>query len=147
MNRERLEKAVETLINVEKQELPFNMSRWFTNVGCGTAACALGHISLQEWANEAGLAPKKSINSTKKTGFDYNVPIFHHENGCDYIEFHAGRMFFDISLQQSYWLFDPQCYLGDFNERIKPGRVIKRMRFLLDFDGDQLDDSRLNDRF
>lgn len=138
MNRERLEKAIETLINVEKQKLPFHMSSWYDNNECGEAACALGYISLQEWANKAGLTlTHKRALSAPSNGpiHEYNVPIFQDEGGYIYKDFYAGGKFFDISLMLSHWLFDTESYpLKDGDDRSIPitlGQVISRMQFLL----------------
>lgn len=109
---------------------------------CATAACALGSAALYEPFNKMGLKVFK------------NVPQF---NGV--IGFDAGVDFFGISLEESYFLFNPSSYdeddsLSDFTKngayntqniepkvsgakhvrgKVKPKHVAERVKFLIDW--------------
>jgi len=55
MNRERLERLIVVLEQVEREEKPFNLQLWISHDECGTVACACGYTALDPVLSEQGL--------------------------------------------------------------------------------------------
>ena len=129
MRADRLKKAIETLRDISARQLPWNMAEWFASPkwdDCGTAACALGWICRQEWAQKAGLR-----------GDITGMPIY--GDGAYGVD--AGAEFFEIDYDEANWLFMPSQY-GEwvvsgggrevwYSKRATPDMVADRMERIL----------------
>lgn len=129
MNKERLEEAKKCLVNVIENDKKWDMSTFIDsedmsaemrieNGGalpdihysitsefpqsrefCNTACCALGHMALWEPFNKKGLYVDQFFNVCYKI-----------DNKTEVEDTIAGRIFFSLSENQSYYLFDPKEY-------------------------------------
>ena len=107
MNREALRQGVRVLKFVKKKE--FDLRSW----DCGTTACAIGHMCKDNWFKKKGLYVKRGP-----------IGIIEPHYGSR-IGWHAVSRFFDIPLDQAFYLFGRWRYLQDKN---KPKHVIKRLK-------------------
>lgn len=87
-------------------------------VSCGTTGCALGLAMLSKRFEQFGLHGTYYIGhiSPAKVGVQL-VPMCNGEDG-----FEAGAQLFDISNEDSRYLFDPDCYIG--TPRAKEGELL-----------------------
>lgn len=115
MNRERLKILVEVLDRVEAEGGKFDMDRWVEPVGrqpdgtpappsCNTAACAMGWAAVEPRFNAMGLKLRvmRSYLSPNSTWYE---PTFNGLNGME-----AACEFFDLTLDDTAYLFDPTAY-------------------------------------
>lgn len=135
MNRDRLNHLITVLKQIEAEDRPFDMWSWAHQEDehpCGTAACALGWASLDPKFNAAGLELVAEFEDGRLVSFtsigndddpDQVFPRFQGRNGFD-----AGALFFDISYEESTFLFDPSSY--DTGEPT-PADVISHIEVLL----------------
>ena len=116
MNVDRLTRLAALLDRVRRQRRDFVMRRWV----CGTSACALGWAALEPAFQVEGLA----IRNFGGAG----VPVFNRELG-----YNAGADFFDVSHENSLWLFDPEQYTEnrEYWAKIPAADVAARVRELL----------------
>ena len=121
MNIERLTKLAELLDTVPPDR--FNMDYWgltprggpeeLNIVECGTSACALGWACSIPEFRAAGLRLRKHSTSIR---YDHFSPEFKARSeaypAMEVIKeaFLAGAAFFDITLEESEWLFLPRRY-------------------------------------
>lgn len=101
MYLDRLQKAIDTLKEVHEKEIPFDIGNWYYDTECGTSACALGHISIQKWANDLGLC-KNTVT---------HVPTYINPETTETTNmYNAAVEFFGITHDQALWLFSPTLY-------------------------------------
>lgn len=120
MHRDRLLLAIAALERVHEAALPFSMERWFNNIyrsmDCSTAACALGWICREPWAQELGL-------TTEQHGLGL-YPTYQGHAGAG-----AAAALFDIDSNDAAWLFHPDHY--HLPEPITALDVAERIRQLI----------------
>lgn len=105
MNRERLEKLVDLLLTIRREE--FNIYTWY----CGTAACALGWAAKDPQFNREGLY-LCSLSLTRAEGqIDSIGPLCPVYKGA--FGFGAAEKFFEISADTARHLFDGSHYDDD----------------------------------
>lgn len=121
MNKPYLRRLASLLenFNEERKKLvqpvkKFDMNTWH----CGSAACALGSAMLHPYFRKRGLT-----DSPDTWNDDSSEPKF---DGAT--DFGAGAKFFDITIDESYYLFDSFEY-DAHNPR--PQTVAKRIRELV----------------
>lgn len=150
MNIERLTKLAELLDTVPPDR--FNMDYWglaphgdledLNIAECGTAACALGWACSIPEFRAAGLRLRKIGTSIRYDHFSPEIKI--RSEAYPALEvaheaFHAGAKFFDITLEQSEWLFLPREYEPPGYDQdedppiiITPADVAARIRALIE---------------
>ena len=97
MNNNRMLKAIDIILEVDRQKKLFDLNSWFS-LGhgwhdCDTAACAMGWICRSEWALFEGLDVK------------HEIPHYQDRYGIE-----AAAKFFDISFDMAERIFMPGSY-------------------------------------
>lgn len=120
---------------------------------CGTTACALGYAALDPVLQSQGLSLVARCHTADENGYlssydkcenrvintanDFNEalnryawvvadPVYNGSSG-----FVTGARFFDISINASYFLFDPDEYNNGSDRVIEPIEVIRRIEYVL----------------
>jgi hypothetical protein len=135
MNIERIQLLRDVMVRVdigERADTKFNMMDWYTldeDNECGKAACAAGHLCLDQRAQDLGL---KLVSVG-----DWMEPQY---QGA--FDFYALTLFFEITTDEARRLFDPHDYiiskggLYDYDDediaKITPREVIKRIDNMID---------------
>lgn len=115
-HRERLEMAATEIAKVRPTKAAkFDMDSWKLATPCGTAACAIGHISAQPWFNRRGLRLDYSEGK-------HLLPIYSGHRNWD-----AVCEFFGIDNDAAYTLFSGASYPAS----VAPLTVAKRIRSFL----------------
>ena len=122
MNVERMKLGIATLRRVHATNQPFNIDHWYKfdwdvddPLTCSTTACALGWISREAWAQEAGITVVDGLPTIIEGKYKHNG-------------FEAGAKLFDIPWEQSHYLFG---YFSD-DLPITAKDVADRMQIILD---------------
>lgn len=109
MNIERMNELLRVLdeikdeINTIGSDKQFDISEWLKfNNECGTVGCAIGYASIDPWFNDHGFKLNEIILSERP----HYVPIYKNKNDITFSGFTAVSEFFDISLDDTYKLFD-----------------------------------------
>lgn len=127
MYRDRLEYLAREILPYVDEE-HFNMSEWAGDCpnSCGTAACAAGHHALSANGHKQGFKMYIARNSLGEI-YDSFIMYKNHE-GID-----ACVLFYDISKDDAFELFDPGCYWGPEREggNIPAAVVAARIESLL----------------
>jgi len=125
MNRiEKLKQLKNLMDNHDKyfgrQNTSFCLHTWTSKTECGTSACALGSAAQHKPFMKRGLhlVNKEGYYTTREE------PYFQGDYGMD-----AGKEFFEITLEESLWLFDPDAY---FTSDIKLEHVSHRINTLIE---------------
>ncbi len=133
MNTKRLLKLAEKLETVNRKQ--FDISDWYYNpvekncgkYNCDTVACALGWAPSIPSFRRAGLTIQKSGNVilkiTNEQRDKYNC-VFNTVSGCT-----AGRVFFDLTKEQSNSLFLPSGY--SIEGKVTPKVVARKIRSMV----------------
>lgn len=99
MNRDRILLAIASLERIHAEALPFDIGCWFEDeedpLDCGTAACALGWLCREPWAQKLGLTVSEDVPAMSSTSLGIG----------------AARELFDMTHSQAVWLFDPGYYV------------------------------------
>lgn len=139
MRRDRLERLIAVLEQVEREHRPFDMEVWsggrYDDVGrvvrtaptldipaeeCGTASCALGWAARDPVTIAQGL----TLEPCTKTK-DILVPTFERRTG-----YRAAEEFYELSYEAVRFLFSPDEYEVD-DEETTPQAVANRVRYIL----------------
>lgn len=113
MNKDRMLTLIDMLENHDEYfpEVKFDINDWVNP--CGTAACALGSAALYKPFMDEGLEMYGAEPKYKSmTGYS------------------AGSYFFDISINDSHYMFDPFEY--PFDEHITPQMVADRAKEVME---------------
>lgn len=124
MNNERLLDLITTLQTLP-DHIKFNITNWYKQDECGTAACAMGSlVLLSSMAKKAGLAIFKELSDR------YGNISYSNEQYTVY-GFTAARMYFDLHTKEAAdFLFHGMFYHLNPNN-VTPQNVIDRVRFLM----------------
>lgn len=113
MNRKRLRHLKSVLSNIDPN-FRFDMQQFLGQFECRTAGCALGYASLDSFFQAEGLVPDIEHNTVRY---------------LDHTSYGAGRVFFDLTPEQTDYLFNPGSY-GHL-DGVTPAIVIDRIKILL----------------
>jgi hypothetical protein len=142
----------------------FSIDRWMTSAGdiklnnegcvssdytletCGAVCCVLGWAAIDPVMAEEGLRMSPFAIENKAVQFT-------NTDGNFGVGFEAGVLFFEITMKQSQYLFDPDAYLHDANtldedgaelhdgDDVAPSHTIARIQRVLDgYEGRPFDD-------
>ena len=126
MNVENMRLAILALNRVHDTNQPFNILHWygdtefddeldtFDALDCNTAACALGWISREPWAQEAGMTildECPAFVTQDYVSITFEQPYYSDsKKAWVYMAYDAAVLLFDISIDQSAWLFAANEY-------------------------------------
>jgi len=151
MHVERIKRLIQIMSELEQNDRLLRMASWVSPIYdneqeiCGTACCALGWAAFDPQFQDEGLVmmmeapggdtPVKTMQEMnerlKKSEFSIAYPMFNRLSD----PFQSGADFFDITDEQSAWLFDSVNYEPRFRstgKRVAPQDVINRLNFLLE---------------
>lgn len=124
MHVERFKQGIEIVENITKD---FDMNYWFARFsGCGTVACAAGHIAQDPRSIADGFILSRQESSIPGCTRPWQ-PFYNGKFGMEAI-----MEYYDISQRTAVSIFDSFGYDLKENEKITPSMVASKMKTFLE---------------